>query len=335
MGYNCFIVRCRPLDADKNPDRNAQNEKDGKEKGRFDYDGFWKDLLDKFCYSLFKRALPKLYEDADLSVKPAFLDKEFTDILNTGDHAIRTAPHFVDSVLSVPLKNSEREPVIIHVEAQQGHGGGDMAERMNFYRCPIYFHFRREPVALAIIAGRRPKGEARYYSHDHYGTKILYEYNNLVLSELDDAELAASDNPIDIVLLAAKFAQRSRKEQQKSKFLRKAVELLDERGWSLDDKHDLLLFTERIVNLRDEELIMRYREDMEHRNREGKSMYIPLMLRDRADEIKRNGFEEGIEKGVEKAKLEDARNMLAKGIAPELVVEITGLPEERIQGLLN
>jgi predicted transposase/invertase (TIGR01784 family) len=56
-------------------------------------------------------------------------------------------------------------------------------------------------------------------------------------------------------------------------------------------------------------------------------MYIPLMLRDRADEIKQSGIEEG--------KLEDARNMLAKGIAPELVVEITGLPEERIQGLLN
>jgi predicted transposase/invertase (TIGR01784 family) len=70
---------------------------------------------------------------------------------------------------------------------------------------------------------------------------------------------------------------------------------------------------------------------MEHRNREGKSMYIPLMLRDRADEL----IEKGVEKGVEKAKLEDARNMLAKGIATELVVEITGLPEERIKRLMN
>jgi predicted transposase/invertase (TIGR01784 family) len=155
----------------------------------------------------------------------------------------------------------------------------------------------------------------------------MYEYNNLVLSELDDAELAASDNPIDIVLLAAKFAQRARKEHQKSKFLRKAVELLDERGWSMEDKHDLLLFTESIVNLQDEELITRYREDMEHRNREGKSMYIPLMLRDSAAEIE--------QRGAEKAKLEDARNMLTNGIAPELVVKITGLPEERIQGLLK
>jgi predicted transposase/invertase (TIGR01784 family) len=327
MGYNCFIVRWNPLNADKTEDKNTPKTSGDDEKGRFDHDGFWKDLLDKFCYSLFKRALPHLYEDADLSVKPTLLNKEFTDILNTGDHKIRTAPHFVDSVLSVPLKNGESEPVIIHVEAQQGHGGGDMAERMNFYRCPIYFHFRREPVALAIIAGRRPKGEARYYSHDHYGTKIMYEYNNLVLSELDDEELVSSGNPIDIVLYAAKFAQRARKEHQKLNFLHKAVELLDERGWSMEDKHDLLLFTERIVNLRDEELITRYREDMEHRNREGKSMYIPLMLRDSAAEIE--------QRGAEKAKLEVARNLLAKGIAPDIVTETTGLPEKQIKKLLN
>jgi predicted transposase/invertase (TIGR01784 family) len=240
--------------------------------------------------------------------------------------------------MNVPLKRGGAEAVIVHSEAQ-GEGGGDLAERMNFYRCAIYVHYRQEPVALAIITDRRPAREARRYSHDHYGTKILYEYNDLVLSELDDAELAASDNPIDIVLLAAKFARRAKKEHQKFKFLRKAVELLDERGWSMEDKHDLLLFTERIVNLRDEELITRYREDMEHRNREGKSMYIPLMLRDSAAEIEQRGFkkgeEKGVEKGAEKAKLEVARNMLAKGIAPELVVEITGLPEERVHGLLN
>jgi predicted transposase/invertase (TIGR01784 family) len=327
MGYNCLNVRWSPLKADKTGDEKTPKERIGKGRERFDYDGFWKDLLDKFCYSLFKRALPKLYEDADLSVKPTPLNKEFTDILNTGDHKIRTAPHFVDSLLSVPLKNGETEPVIVHVEAQQGHGGGDMAERMNFYRCPIYFHFRREPVALAIIAGRRPKGEARYYLHERYGTKIMYEYVNLVLSELDDEELAASDNPIDIVLLAAKFAQRARKEHQKLNFLRHALELLDKRGWSPEDKYDLLLFSERIVNLRDEELITQYREHLENRNREGKSMYIPLMLRDSAAEIEN--------RGVEKGKIEDARNMLAKGIAPELVAEITCLPKERIQGLMN
>jgi predicted transposase/invertase (TIGR01784 family) len=152
-----------------------------------------------------------------------------------------------------------------------------------------------------------------------------------VLAELDDEELASSDNPIDIVLLAAKFASRKRKELQKFNFLRKTMELLDKRGWSLEDKRDLLLFVERIINMRDNELVARYNENLEQRNREGKFMYIPLMLRDKAEEIKQSGFEEGKIDG----KLEDVRNMLANGIARELVVKITGLPEDRIQGLMN
>jgi hypothetical protein len=330
MGYNRFIGRRNSLNTDKTSDKNTPNENIGDEKSRFDYDGFWKDLLERFAYYLFKRALPKLYEDADLSVKPTFLNKEFTDMLNTGDPKIHTSPHFADSVMNVPLKNGEPEPVIVHCEAQ-GSGGGNLAERMNFYRCPIYAHYRREPVALAIITGKRPAGEPRHYFHSHYGTEILYKYITLVLEELDDDELAASDNPIDLVLLAAKFAQQEREELQKFKFLRKAEELLDKRGWSMDDKRDLFLFTERIINLKDEGLISRYREHLEHRNREGKSMYIPLMLRDRADEIKQSGFKEGRLEG----KLEDARNMLANGATPEFIVKITDLPMERIHGLMN
>jgi hypothetical protein len=62
-------------------------------------------------------------------------------------------------------------------------------------------------------------------------------------------------------------------------------------------------------------------------DKEGKIVYIPLMEREKAKEL--------IEQGAEKAKLEVARNMLAKGIAPELVVEIIGLPEGRIKRLVH
>ncbi|MDR1733162.1 MAG: hypothetical protein LBR61_13835, partial [Synergistaceae bacterium] len=51
----------------------------------FDHDGLWKDLIDRFFYLLLKRAIPELYAAADTNVKQKFLDKEFRDILNTGD----------------------------------------------------------------------------------------------------------------------------------------------------------------------------------------------------------------------------------------------------------
>jgi hypothetical protein len=123
----------------------------------FDYDGFWKDLINRFCYSLLKRAVPELYEKVNTKIEPRFLDTEFRDILNTGDPEIRTSPHFADLLFEVPLIDGGSMWILFHCEAQQQPGGGSIPERMNHYRCLIYAHFRREPVALAIIAEGRKK----------------------------------------------------------------------------------------------------------------------------------------------------------------------------------
>jgi predicted transposase/invertase (TIGR01784 family) len=309
-------------------------EKLNKKKKNFDHDGFWKDLIEKFFYDLLKRALPVLYEWADRTVAPRFLDKEFRDILNTADPKIHNSPYFADFVLEVPLKNGVAEWVLLHIEAQ-GRGGGNLAVRMYTYKCLIFAHYQREPVALAIITDKRPTDEAAYYSHNHYGTESVYRFNSLVLSELDDNELLASDNPVDLVLYAAKFALKTKEERQKFSFLRKIVGLLNERGWSMEDKRDLLLFIERIVNMRNKVLITQYKKFLEQENEEGKAMYIPLIMRDSAAEIKQSGIEEGIAKGIEKGKLEVARNLLADGMALEAIAKSTKLPLDQIQGLMN
>jgi hypothetical protein len=71
---------------------------------RFDHDGFWKALIKRFFPSLLKRALPKLYEDADISQALEFLDKEFMDVLSTGDPKIRNSPYFADYLMDVAMK---------------------------------------------------------------------------------------------------------------------------------------------------------------------------------------------------------------------------------------
>ena len=88
------------------------------ERRYFDSDGLWKDLIDRFFYPLLKRAVPELYEKADITKKPRFLEKEFRDILNTGDPEIHISPHFADFVLEVPLKNGDETWVLFHIEAQ-------------------------------------------------------------------------------------------------------------------------------------------------------------------------------------------------------------------------
>jgi predicted transposase/invertase (TIGR01784 family) len=228
-------------------------------------------------------------------------------------------------VIKVPLACGGEEWILFHIEIQAR--GGNLAERINHYRCLIYAHYRKEPVTLAIITYKRSPGEAAYYHHSHFGTEILFKYNDLVLDELDDDELISSDNPIDIILYAAKHAARTKDEHQKLNFLRKSVELLDKRGWNLLDKRDLFLFTERIVNMKDKELIGQFKEFMDQRNKEGNAMYVPMMLRDSAEEIE--------QRGMEKGKLEMARNLLARGDSPEAVSEVAGLPQEQIRALMN
>jgi predicted transposase YdaD len=311
----------------------AAGEDSGKQD-YFDYDSYWKSLIEKYLYPLLKRAVPELYEKADTSKEPRPLDKEFQDILNTGDPKIHKRSRFADHVAEVPLKDGNAEWVLFHAEAQ-GKGGGDLAERMNHYRCLIYAHYRKEPVALAIVTDKRPKGEASFYSHSFCGTKSVYQYNNLVLTDLSDEELLTSDNPIDLVLYAAKQAVLSREDLRRYNYLRTITGLLAERGWDMEEKRGLLLFIERILYLEDESLSARYREYLQRLKEEGKMVYIPFYERSDAEKVRREGRQEGRQEGKEEMAREMARNLLANGIPLDVIAKSAGLPLDKIQTLVN
>ncbi|MCL1874882.1 MAG: hypothetical protein FWF87_01325 [Synergistaceae bacterium] len=151
------------------------------------------------------------------------------------------------------------------------------------------------------------------------------------MADLGDGELQASDNPIDLALYAAKCALKAKEEIVKFKYLRTLLELLAERGWSREDKRDLLLFLERIIDLRDKELESKYIEYRSQLNKEGKIVYIPLGERELAREIEQRGMEKGMEKGKE----EVARNLLFNGIPLDIIAKSTGLPMEQIRGMIN
>ncbi len=298
-----------------------------KEKEQVDHDSLWKDLIKRFLYSLLKRAVPELYEEADLNQEPRFLDKEFQDILNTSDPAIHQHPHFADVVSEVPLKNGDSTCVLLHVEAQRGKGERNLSERMNHYRCLIYAHHRREPVALALIVGRQPKSEMSHYEHSHYGTKVVYEYNNLCLLDLDDEELLASDNPIDMALYAAKMALKVKEEHQKYNYLYMLTGLLAERGWDTNEKRDLGLFLARIINLQDWTLQERYWEYRRELDKEGKIMY--------ENWLKEVEERMAAKQGAEKCKEEMVKKLFANGVSPDVIAKSADMPIERVRTLLN
>ena len=78
-------------------------DEEGKQSDRFDFDGFWKDLIERFWRELLKSVLPTLYAVADLTKDPVFLDKELRDVMPLPDE--QNAARFVDALLKIPLKD--------------------------------------------------------------------------------------------------------------------------------------------------------------------------------------------------------------------------------------
>ena len=60
-----------------------------------------------------------------------------------------------------------------------------------------------------------------------------------------------------------------------------------------------------------------------------------LYDRNRRQEGFEDGFEQGEYSGIEKNKIETARNALARGLAPTLIAEITGLSVMDVQALAD
>ena len=301
---------------------------------RFDHDDCWKSLIKRFFWEFLEMALPGLYADADTSREAEFLDKEFSDVLNTGDPEIHQSPHFADYVIKIHMRNGGAEWLILHLEIQ-GKGGEALYVRMFRYKCLIFAHYKKNPVALAIIIDKRPASEASSYAHSHYGTNTVYEYNNLVLADLDDEYLLSSGNPIALAFYAAKSALRAKEEFQKYNYLYKLAKLLSERGWSMQDKRDLLLFIERLINLKDIVFKKQYLEYRQQLDKEGKIVY-EYWLRDIQEEVAR---EEGMEKGMEKAIKAMAEILLENGISPDIIAQRIAQridwPVEKIQAIVN
>lgn len=302
-------------------------EAEGREKPeRAENDSLWKDIVQRFFYPMLQRAIPALYDDADREKKPRFLDKELRKVT----HALPGGAHVADFLVEVPLKNGSSEWVMLHIEIQSKGGRDSLPFRMFHYKCLIFAMYKRESVALALLTDKRPKSEPESYKSSLYDTVTTYEYNRLSVPELDEAELLGTDNPFDLALCAACRALKSKRdERQKHRYLKELLGLLADRGWNHDDKHKLLLFIERIINLQDRELaldIVKYEEELE---KEGKIMYVSMAERVYTEK----GIEIGKQEGRQEMALETVRSMKALGLSRDVIIKVTGLPEAEINRL--
>ena len=146
---------------------------------------------------------------------------------------------------------------MLHIEVQ-GTGGEDISYRMMLYCCMIFAHYRRMPVALAILTDKRPSNETPgKFEISEYGTKLLYKYNLFEVYDQDDEKLLNSDNPFDSFIYAAKkYSDYMSNENQtiKLEYLLKISRNLYARGLNTKERAGIIVFVRRLINLEDKEL---------------------------------------------------------------------------------
>ena len=204
------------------------------------------------------------------------------------------------------------------------------------YCCLIFSHYRREPVALAILTSPRPNEKIGVYESSRYGTSLVYCYNRFELYAQDDEELLRGDNPLDLVFYAAKKAALCKdEEQQKFRYLLQLTRLLAEKGWSAEDRRDILLFIERIINLRSRELHQQYMTELTEMKGEGNMAYVSFIEEYFRGMGKAEGKAEGKTEGARQALMDTAKRMLDKGMSSQDILEYTHLSFDDLKALQN
>ena len=123
--------------------------------------------------------------------------------------------------------------------------------------------------------------------------------------------------------------------------------LLDKRGWSHDDKAQLLTFMEGVIHLTEDGSSREYEEWEEEleRAKEAGRMYVSIMERKGIEKGRTEGIQlgeargiqlgrtEGIRLGEIKGRTETARKLLRMGLELPKIAEATGLSLEEVRAL--
>ena len=343
----CVITKRGETLSLKGKNHPANTEEKGGGEPRHD-DLLWKDLLARFFVPMLRSLLPELAKDIDDKRDVIFLDKELRRLARFTRRPEGEEPdgnRFVDLLADVPLRFGENAWILLHAEVQGRGGNEDFPLRMHRYRGLLEGRYRRPVIALALLIEPLSKAQSSgVYRWEGYGTRVSYEFPVFRIYEGNEEVLKASENPFDWAHLAGLRAWRSRgSEARKLDYLKEMLELLDDRGWSHDEKAQLLTFMEGVIHLTEDESSREYEEweNTLEQAKEAGCMYVSIMERKgikkgiqlgRTEGIQL-GRTEGIQLGEIRGRTETARKLLQMGLEPARVAEAASLTLEEVYTL--
>ena len=293
-----------------------------------DHDRLYKELLQTFFKEFMELFYPKVSAVIDYGHLKFLSEEVFSDLVGGTTERVDLA---VETMLLEEGGNRERQEdktlIIIHLEPQSYYQE-DFPERMFLYSSKLYEKYRRRILPIAVFSHARQQREPSRFSWSFPFLKVMnFRYYSLQLRKKGWRRFVRTDNPVAAALLSSMGYNKKQRVAVKFEFLRMVTRLrLDPARMKLltvffetylqlttSENEQLLKKIDR-TNLKEEVAMMEWMTSWEKMGLE-------------------KGLKQGREEGVLKSKEEIAAKMLAKGLDPAMVGEVTGLSADKINKL--
>jgi hypothetical protein len=138
-------------------------------KQRSDFDGAWKEILERYFSEFMAFFFPQAYREIDWSCRIEFLDKE---LRQAARHAGR-GRHAVDKLVKVWRKDGSEAWVLVHVEVQS-QVEREFAKRMFIYNTLLFGRHKQCVVSFAILGDTDADWRPQTFEYRLWGCRALY-----------------------------------------------------------------------------------------------------------------------------------------------------------------
>ena len=265
---------------------------------RADYDSPWKDIIERFFCDFIAFFFPDVHAGIDWDKEYTFLDKELQQLVRDSGMGRRMA----DKLVKVWTRDQTPLMVLAHVEVQ-GDYEKMFNERVYVYNYRIYDKFRCPVVSLVVLADESQHWRPASFAYRRWGFSLEMVFPIAKLLDYNDpVALENNPNPFAIVVMAYLKALETRHApDQRFAWKWRVIMALYERGYGKQDVIHLFLFIDWVMTLPVE-------------LKAGFSQQLIAYEEDKKMQFVSSIEEYGMEKGMEKGMLAEAREMVAEAI---------------------
>jgi hypothetical protein len=271
-----------------------------------DYDGAWKEGVEKYFEAFLKFFFPHIYSEIDWTRGYEFLDQELQQLMRESE----VGKQFVDKLIKVWLNDGKETWLLIHLEIQSQVDIG-FPKRMFSYHYRIFDRYGQEVVSLAILGDNQASWRPQEYSYKRWGCRLSLQFPTVKLLDYQPrwSELEQSDNPFAVLVMAHLRTQATTKNltgrlQWKLSLIKRMYEL----GYSRDKILQLFDLIDRLMAL-PPNLDLNFKTELQRFEDDKKMAYITS--------IERLGIAQTLQKSIVKiikTRFQDAPSELVEQI---------------------